>query len=161
MTTLNVLTERHVRALGGVTVTKEGAGQHWSYPSIHGDVLVTANQAGAKVGPTRTYDPFGQPLAGTPDNSEGNLDYGWLGSCQRPLEHPAGIATIEMGARPYVPLLGRFCRSNPWRGGANDYDYCSGDPVNCTDLAGAYGYTKTYDIGPSFGPESPRSCGGS
>lgn len=45
--------------------------------------------------------------------------------------------------------------SHPVEGGsANDYDYCSGDPVNCTDLAGAYGYIKTYDVGPSFGPGS-------
>ncbi len=39
-------------------------------------------------------------------------------------------------------------------GSANDYDYCSGDPVNCNDLAGTYSYSKTYDIGPSFGPGS-------
>jgi len=33
----------------------------WSYPNIHGDVMFTANGAGARSDIT-LYDPFGQPL---------------------------------------------------------------------------------------------------
>lgn len=76
-----------------------------------------------------------------PDNSAGSLDYGWLGQHQRPLEHEAGlIATIEMGARQYLPGLGRFLEVDPIDGGsANAYEYCSADPIGCYDLDGQYG----------------------
>jgi RHS repeat-associated protein len=72
-----------------------------------------------------------------PDNSAGNFDYGWLGQHQRPVETEAGIATIEMGARPYIPGLGRFLEVDPVEGGsANDYDYAESDPLNNVDLDG-------------------------
>ena len=87
--------------------------------------------------PPSTYDPFGQPSAPPPDNSAGNFDYGWLGQHQRPLEHAGTLATIEMGARQYVPSIGRFLEVDPVEGGScNDYDYVCGDPVNGFDLNG-------------------------
>jgi hypothetical protein len=97
---------------GGALLTTRtgGTGNVWSYPNTHGDVVSTADQAGAKQGATRVYDPYGNTLAGgdVPDNSAGNFDYGWLGQHQRPLEHePALQPVIEMGARQYSPLLGR------------------------------------------------------
>jgi hypothetical protein len=42
-----------------------------------------------------------------------------------------------MGARLYDPSTGRFWSRDPIPGGnATEYDYCSADPVNCTDLDG-------------------------
>lgn len=48
-----------------------------------------------------------------------------------------------MGARLYSPPLGRFLQIDPMPGGnASPYDYCTGDPVNCTDLDGNWGMPK-------------------
>jgi RHS repeat-associated protein len=142
MDATNNVTERTIGLVGGVIVTKRGgllgAGDVWSYPNVHGDVVATADNTGVKQGTTKTYDPFGQALAGLPDNSAGNLDYGWLGQHERPTEHASGmLPTLEMGARPYLPAIGRFLRVDPVEGGsANDYDYSNGDPVNGLDLDG-------------------------
>jgi RHS repeat-associated protein len=133
-----LITERHIGLIGGASITKRPLGADvWSYPNIHGDVVATANPAGAKQGPTLTYDPYGQALGGIPDNADGNFDYGWLGRQQRGLEHAGGAATVEMGARQYVPGLGRFLEVDPVEGGcANDYVYVGGDPINELDVDG-------------------------
>jgi hypothetical protein len=47
---------------------------------------------------------------------------------------------LLMGVRLYDPGTGRFWSRDPSPGGsATAYDYCSGDPVNCTDLDGHWG----------------------
>ncbi len=114
---------------GGVTLTLDlgatsGAGddsQRWGYPNMHGDVIVTADGAGTRVGARAIYDPFGQSIDPTtwkigtttaddavPDLVDGDADFGWVGQHSKYTEHPGSIATIEMGARQYVPTLGRF-----------------------------------------------------
>jgi RHS repeat-associated protein len=130
----------------GVTLTKRGATQVWTYPNIHGDVAAVANATGVKQGATFLYDPFGQPIttAGAvspdlvPDNADQEFDFGSLGQHQRGYEHAANITVTQMGARPYLQGPGRFLSIDPVEGGtSNDYTYVD-DPNNQYDLAGTY-----------------------
>lgn len=134
---------------GGVLLSRRpSTGNHvWSYPNIHGDITATATQAGAKTGATANYDPYGVLITGAhPDNLNSSLDYGWLGQHQRPTELRSELQpTIEMGARQYSPLLGRFLEVDPVEGGLdNDYTYVE-NPITQLDLSGeagqgSYGY---------------------
>ena len=105
---------------GGASVTSRLLSAVWGFPNVHGDVAATASYTGGLLTATdrSLFDPSGNPLGvnpdGTPDptplpdNAQGNFDFGWLGQHQRPTEHAGDLATIEMGARPYVPALGRW-----------------------------------------------------
>ncbi|WP_329467214.1 PA14 domain-containing protein [Streptomyces sp. NBC_01431] len=154
------LLQRIVALPGGVLLTKnydQAATTNWSYPNIHGDVLFTADGAATRTGALHLYEPFGQnidPATGAftdipiPATAAGGMDFGWLGQHERPVEHLAGQQAIEMGARVYLPVLGRFLQIDPVPGGsANDYDYVDADPVNGLDLAGTFSWKSVVRVG--------------
>ena len=130
--------ERTIALPGGATITKRASGDVWSHPNIHGDIQATADSTGVKQGPTHTYDPYGNPLTTTPDNLTGGIDNTWLGQHNRWNDkNPGSRPLIQMGARPYDPVLGRFFEVDPVEGGScNDYDYTCAEPINMLDLDG-------------------------
>lgn len=112
--------------------------------TIHGDVMATVPVSQGMISGAVTVldsDEFGMPSAETP--AAASARYGWLGGKQRSAEALGGV--VLMGARVYDPATGRFWQVDPEPGGnATAYDYCAGDPVNCTDLDGRWGFGSIF-----------------
>jgi RHS repeat-associated protein len=109
--------------------------------NLHGDIIATAYLSETATGLASTADTseFGVPTVSAPPK------YSWLGAIELPTELPSGI--INMGARSYIPQLGRFLQPDPRPGGsANAYAYTFGDPVNSTDPTGESVATPAWAI---------------
>jgi RHS repeat-associated protein len=110
---------------------------------IRGSIVATA-PAGSTPNANTEYDPFGIVTTATPnvvDWTKGVPANGWLGAKQRPTDFGQtsvdASGPIEMGARVYVPKVGRFIQVDPVDGGsANAYDYAFQDPIGLQDLTG-------------------------
>jgi len=114
-----------------VAVQEKGSEPTLELTNLHGDVVATAalSPAEPQLKNTFGYDEFGNPTTGTSGR------FGWLGGWQRRTELKSGV--IQMGARSYVPAIGRFISVDPVQSGsANAYDYANQDPVNGSDLGG-------------------------
>ncbi len=102
--------------------------------NLHGDIIATAKKSETTTTLASTIaeaSEYGVPATETPPK------YSWLGTHEIPTSLPSGVTT--MGARSYIPQLGRFLQTDPQPGGsANQYAYTYGDPLNNDDLTGEY-----------------------
>ena len=120
--------------VGGLAaVQRSGEAPVLQLSDLHGNIVATASLSETETKLLSTNDPteYGVPRTGSPPK------YSWLGAEGRSTELPTGV--IAMGARSYVPQLGRFLQEDPVEGGsANAYAYTFGDPVNTADPSGEY-----------------------
>lgn len=85
----------------------------YSLSNIHGDTMATVNADGAVTG-TYLTGPFGEPLTQTnPGNATTGTTYGYVGKHHKLTESTLQTGIIQMGARVYIPELGRFLQVDP------------------------------------------------
>lgn len=128
---------------GGATRTAIGSAVTWSFPDLLGHGLIT--HTGSTTGAMLLWDPFGQPVApatyamgtATTDGT-GQVagDSLWHQGALKLAESAGSTLVIEMGARLYIPALGRFLQVDPIEGCVdNDYVYPTA-PIGKSDLTG-------------------------
>jgi RHS repeat-associated protein len=127
---------RNFSAFGSMTATMNQAGTiALEFTNLHGDIVGTA----ATTDTTWNYssgfsetDEYGRSSVGGAGSR-----YDYLGTAQRQRDTNSGLQL--MGIRVYNPSTGRFLQTDPIvGGGANTYDYASGDPVNNIDISGMF-----------------------
>ena len=123
---------------GGVSVQRfVGGGSTWRYSDGKGNIAWEGTD-GAAPATTAIFDPDGSRLgrAPAPSLDPGRPDLGWAGAAGM-VTAPLSVATIQMGARTYVPALATFLQPDPVPGAApTPYAYVP-DPINAADASGA------------------------
>lgn len=131
--------ERYVFGPAGERLaTSTSSGTSFQLSNVHGDVVATAADApaAAVLEQQTEYDEFGKVTWTTAASGTRDLVSGWLGAMHKLSLFESG-GPVHMGARLYLPELGRFTQIDPVEGGAaNEYDYGLQDPMNEYDLDG-------------------------
>jgi RHS repeat-associated protein len=130
---------RYITGIGGTLAAVQHSSEAptLQLSNLHGDIVATAylsETATALASTVGEASEYGVPATEAPPK------FSWLGAHEIPTSLPSGMSA--MGARSYVPQLGRFLQRDPRAGGsANAYAYTYGDPVNSNDLTGEYSAT--------------------
>jgi RHS repeat-associated protein len=140
-TSLGSTWSRNVTGIGGeLAAVQESTGTTtFKLTDLHGDVVASASSSptATKLLGTYRFDEFGEPESGSTGR------FGWLGGKSRRTELLSGV--VQMGARSYIPQLGRFLTPDSVTGGsANAYDYADQDPVNAFDLGGTCAHSRSH-----------------
>jgi RHS repeat-associated protein len=168
-TTKQVL-EKYLTLPGGVTITlrpTETATANKSKISlrnIHGDTISVLNGEGTNETGILLYDPFGSKITPTAayiasnpsvnfatntatiDNVQGSQSAGWAAVARKTGESAFALQPVQMGARVYIPTLGRFLSVDPVEGGGpNNYAYVQ-DPINQQDYSGQFAFALAFPV---------------
>jgi RHS repeat-associated protein len=106
--------------------------------NLHGDIIATVpdSETATKLKSAIETTEYGVPTVPEPPK------YSWLGASALRTELPSGV--LDMGARSYVPQLGRFLQPDPQPGGSgNAYAYTRGNPLNEADPSGQWTLNET------------------
>jgi RHS repeat-associated protein len=126
---------RNIPGLEGglAAVQSNGEAPVLQIEDLQGNIVGTASLSETATGLlSKSYSTeYGVPRTSSP------AKYSWMGGEALATELPSGI--VAMGARSYVPEIGRFLQPDPIEGGsANEYTYTYGDPVNTSDPSGEF-----------------------
>jgi RHS repeat-associated protein len=123
----------------GVAMTfplSSGSLAQWQFTTLSGDLFFVTDDAGALKGTAQAFDPYGQVLT-TPNAVQPSLPNTTFEAATGNETEALKTAYQLMGARVYIPALGRFAQLDPVVGGsANGYDYANQDPIGFSDPSG-------------------------
>jgi RHS repeat-associated protein len=122
----------------GLSQRRDGADAYFHGDWI-GSTRYLTNSTGLSAPTAYRYDAYGQLSAQAgPDVTSSKF----AGRHGYESDAPAGL--LQLGARLYDPVVGRFLNPDPigLLGGLNLYEYCFGNPVNAVDPSGleVYGW---------------------